>query len=186
MTSIIKVDQIQTLAGAAPTAADLGINVTGSVLQVVQGSSTATQILASASFTSTAISASITPLSSSNKILVFSTIACDGSAGGGSEGVYFRLYRNGSHVSASAGADESNRYGIFIGLAGFAGDDNGLTTLSQQHLDSPSSTSALTYTIYGRTYNGSYPGYINRSSADLNQTFTPRGISTITLMEIAG
>tara|TARA_R110000868_G_scaffold144180_1_gene363012 strand:- start:31 stop:576 length:546 start_codon:yes stop_codon:yes gene_type:complete len=34
MTSIIKVDQIQTLAGTAPTAADLGINVTGSVLQV--------------------------------------------------------------------------------------------------------------------------------------------------------
>ena len=32
MTSIIKVDQIQTLAGAAPTAADLGINVTGSVV----------------------------------------------------------------------------------------------------------------------------------------------------------
>ena len=32
MTSIIKVDQIQTLAGTAPTAADLGINVTGSVV----------------------------------------------------------------------------------------------------------------------------------------------------------
>ena len=36
MTSIIKVDQIQTAAGAVPTAADLGINVTGSVVQVVQ------------------------------------------------------------------------------------------------------------------------------------------------------
>ena len=38
MTSIIKVDQIQTAAGAAPTAAGLGLNVTGSVLQVVTGS----------------------------------------------------------------------------------------------------------------------------------------------------
>ena len=33
MTSIIKVDQIQTAAGGVPTAGDLGLNVTGSVLQ---------------------------------------------------------------------------------------------------------------------------------------------------------
>jgi hypothetical protein len=34
MTSIIKVDQIQTAAGATPTAGDLGINTTGTVLKV--------------------------------------------------------------------------------------------------------------------------------------------------------
>jgi len=33
MTSIIKVDQIQTAAGSTPTAADLGINTTGTVLK---------------------------------------------------------------------------------------------------------------------------------------------------------
>ena len=36
MTSIIKVDQIQTASGASPTATDLGINVSGSLLQVVE------------------------------------------------------------------------------------------------------------------------------------------------------
>jgi len=36
MTSIIKVDQIQNAAGGVPTAGDLGINTTGTVLQVVQ------------------------------------------------------------------------------------------------------------------------------------------------------
>ena len=35
MASIIRVNQIQTTAGAVPTAADLGLNVTGTVLQVV-------------------------------------------------------------------------------------------------------------------------------------------------------
>tara|TARA_B110000285_G_scaffold225645_1_gene284206 strand:+ start:902 stop:1480 length:579 start_codon:yes stop_codon:yes gene_type:complete len=35
MTSIIKVDQIQTVAGATPTIAMVGINDTGTVLQVV-------------------------------------------------------------------------------------------------------------------------------------------------------
>ena len=34
MTSILKVSTIQNTAGGAPTAADLGLNVTGSVLQV--------------------------------------------------------------------------------------------------------------------------------------------------------
>ena len=37
MTSIIKVDQIQTASGSTPTATDLGINTTGTVLQVVSG-----------------------------------------------------------------------------------------------------------------------------------------------------
>lgn len=36
MTSIIKVDTLQKANGATPTAADLGINTTGTVLQVVQ------------------------------------------------------------------------------------------------------------------------------------------------------
>ena len=36
MTSIIKVDQIQTAAGSTPTAADLGVNISGSLLQVVE------------------------------------------------------------------------------------------------------------------------------------------------------
>ena len=41
MTSIIKVDNIQTTAGAVPTAKDLGLNVSGSLLQVVEYHSTA-------------------------------------------------------------------------------------------------------------------------------------------------
>ena len=36
MASIIKVDQIQTAAGGTPTAADLGLNVTGGVIAVTE------------------------------------------------------------------------------------------------------------------------------------------------------
>ena len=35
MTSILKVSTIQNTAGTAPTAGDLGLNVAGTVLQVV-------------------------------------------------------------------------------------------------------------------------------------------------------
>jgi hypothetical protein len=37
MTSIIKVDQIQTAAGGVPTAGDLGINTTGTILEHIEG-----------------------------------------------------------------------------------------------------------------------------------------------------
>jgi hypothetical protein len=37
MTSIIKVDQIQTAAGGVPTAGDLGIDTTGTVLEHLEG-----------------------------------------------------------------------------------------------------------------------------------------------------
>jgi hypothetical protein len=37
MTSIIKVDQIQNAAGGVPTASDLGINTTGTVLEHIEG-----------------------------------------------------------------------------------------------------------------------------------------------------
>jgi hypothetical protein len=37
MTSIIKVDQIQTAAGGVPTAGDLGLNTTGTVLEHIEG-----------------------------------------------------------------------------------------------------------------------------------------------------
>ena len=40
MSSIIKVDQIQLSDGSTPTAGDLGLNTTGSVLQVVRGEAT--------------------------------------------------------------------------------------------------------------------------------------------------
>ena len=37
MTSIIKVDQIQTAAGGVPTAGDLGLNTTGTILEHIEG-----------------------------------------------------------------------------------------------------------------------------------------------------
>jgi len=54
--SLIKTDAIQTLAGKPI------VNSTGSVLQVVQGS-TATAVSATSSFVSTGLTASITPSS---------------------------------------------------------------------------------------------------------------------------
>ena len=51
-------------------------------------------------------------------------------------------------------------------------------------LDSPSSTSALTYKVQARVdANGTM--YINRPGNDANADYGSRGISTLTVMEIA-
>jgi hypothetical protein len=49
-------------------------------------------------------------------------------------------------------------------------------------LDSPSSTSQLTYTVQGATSNASYPIYLNRPHNDS----TTNTQTSITVMEIAG
>ena len=51
-------------------------------------------------------------------------------------------------------------------------------------LDSPSSTSALTYKVQARV-NSNPTLYINRTGADANADYSSRGISTLTVMEIA-
>ena len=73
MASIIKVDQIQTAAGGTPTAADLGLNTTGTVLQVVSNRPTSIQSLNTSSTSYTDIpgmAVTITPTSTSSSIFI--------------------------------------------------------------------------------------------------------------------
>tara|TARA_R110000868_G_scaffold408712_1_gene692258 strand:- start:25 stop:525 length:501 start_codon:yes stop_codon:yes gene_type:complete len=166
MTSIIKVDQIQTLAGTAPTAADLGINVTGSVLQVVQTATTATATTTSGTFSATGLSATITPSLTSSKVLVMVSGGMEGAAGGSSyQVVQFKVYRNGTSI-------EGSTFGKRIYLS-----PNLYTILDFKQLDSPSSTSALTYALY-----------FARQAGDGTSSWNRDGGATVTLilMEIAG
>ena len=76
MSSILKVDQLKDSGGNAIITSDGSGNITtgkgmGKVLQVVQGSNDATVSTTSTSFVDiTSVTASITPISSSNKIMV--------------------------------------------------------------------------------------------------------------------
>jgi len=71
MTSILKVDNIQKANGSTPTAGDLGINTTGSVLDVYQDTSiTQSGANNTTSYNSTGLFLTITPKSSSSKFLL--------------------------------------------------------------------------------------------------------------------
>ena len=134
MTSIIKVDQIQTASGSTPTATDLGINTTGTVLQVVSGiTQSQTQNSSTNTYTDMGITLSITPTSSTSKILVITSQA--GNTVGDPDKVSVRLMRNTTELYACMQQ-------VTIGLGT---NDHRAITYDISYVDSPSTTSSVTY-----------------------------------------
>ena len=142
----------------------------GSVLQVVQSVFANNTSTSSTSFVTTNHSASITPSSASNKILV--TLS-----GGGwynsnviNKSLYTTIYRGATNLEPTANAG----FEVIYCNAFFAAQH------SVVYLDSPATTSATTYTIYFRVESGGTAVYTQFAGA---QPGTP---VTLTLMEIAG
>jgi hypothetical protein len=161
-----------------------GVQIPGHVVQVVQERYTTAASFAVNTFTASGLSASITPSSTSSKILVTGYMMGAGNEGG-QEGIMFRLYRDASHVSAADGVAVSNRIGVFAQAPAYTGDSEGMNTIPYDYLDSPSTTSSVTYSIYTRGFASSYPVFINRSLYDYDRNFNNRGVCVMTLMEIA-
>ena len=152
----------------------------GKVLQVVQTHKSDTSSTTSTSFTDVSgFSASITPASTSNKILVLATIGGQGTST--ATQIYFRLDRNGSVIGVGDAA--GNRAQI-SGASIYIPDNNVMGTTAFNYLDSPATTSLLTYKIQFKVDAGT--GYINRSPDDTDVFQRGRGTSSITLMEIEG
>lgn len=142
----------------------------GAILQVVQASLTGGSVWSTTSATPADIglSATITPTSASSRILVIVQIAQFNSTGSNSTGAGLKIVKNGSDLlsfeSALAYTTATGETDNYIGGTGTS------------YLDSPASTSALTYKIQGWRSHGS--GTIRLHPAG-------NGSSGITLMEIA-
>ena len=160
------------VAGNVLTASELN-DLRGAfrVLQTVSTTVTAsTFTTTSASFTDiTGLSASITPSATSSKVLVIATVNCNIS--NNSEIIQLRLARGGSAIGG--GAD------------GTLFQDSPVNTRPQNctmiFLDSPASTSALTYSAQTAVPGSLWTFYLNRAGNAANY----KGISTITVMEIS-
>ena len=154
---------------------------TGSVLQVTQGVLTSTfSFTGSTTWTNTGVVAAITPSNASNKILVMPSLAlgmsvsavnvrlrCLRSVSGGADTVVGSPTGGGDCFSHKEQNQSGNLYTRYLE--------------STNILDSPNTTSVVTYyvQIYRNTTAGT--AYLNRGDADQS-----RQHSTITLMEIAG
>ena len=152
----------------------------GSILQVVSTTKTDTFTTTSSTFVDvTSFSVSITPSSTSSKIFV--SYDCQVGSATGSNAAMVKLLRDATPVLVGdvAGSRDS--------ISG-AQDANGASTtqVSGQLLDSPSTTSAITYKLQIRSnVSGQLVGF-NRSKIDTDSITYGRTASTITLMEVAG
>lgn len=153
----------------------------GSVIQVVQVFKTDTAVHAAGSFTDiSGLSASITPINTNSKILVmFSVMAT----------AYFttvqlRITRNGTAIGLADSS--SSRVQTIVGGHYPSSDENHQSfPWSSCFLDSPSTTSQLTYKIQVKSQDGRQV-FINRSGNDAdNSNWSMRATSHITLLEIS-
>lgn len=131
------------------------------------------------------LSATITPSSESNKIMIMIDIHVSGQ----DENISFwRCVRNGSTFftnSSNSGAEDGSMWSYYSRTTNFSSMHYQGMRQSFNYLDSPSTTSALTYKIQARVYDSSYPWRCNQGdSVSSSARITP--VSSVTLMEIVG
>ena len=136
----------------------------------------------------TGLSVSITPSSTSSKILVTSEVCGHTHNGSGGNLQIKRTISGSSTAIGVADAASSRRLSSFSGhlyTADGGGSDQRLESCSAKILDSPNTTSAITYQVTMTVRQNSVTYCVNRTEVDTDGDDTTRGVSNITVMEIA-
>lgn len=178
---------ISVPAGHKLNVADAGaLSAPGHILQVVSTTKTDTfsaSVNNGGNVAVTGLTATITPSSTSSKILVMATLTASQETEYASSLAI--LTRGGTAIGGGDAA--SLRTPISGGTTARMTNGNDIAQATVLYLDSPSSTSALTYGINILCSAGSLRTiYVNRSVVDGNVEERPRSSSTITVMEVAG
>ena len=183
----MSITKLNNLSISAVTALPSGVG--GKVLQVVQTVKSDTASSTSATFTDiSGMSASITPSSASNKILVFFDIGISsGNGASGNFGMIKLLRASTSIYIGDASSPRESAYGGISSDGAYYGDYYSVKKMTGVYLDSPSTTSSTTYKIqFKSNAAGTTTIYLNRSADDGASANLIRSASSITLMEIAG
>ena len=158
---------------------------TGSVLQVSQATLAGTQAISGTSTWTdvTSLSVTITPTASTSKFLISFSINVQGE-----NNTYFRFVRNGTAIGI--GNADGSKSRVSAGNRYTGGTSwNGAETfqLSAQYLDSPATSSSITYKVqmYADSSGGTGSAYVNYSSHEVNNASSSRSMSTFTVMEIS-
>jgi len=186
--SILKTNTIQTVAGKSI------LNSTGSILQVVHTTlttsftGTSTQTGTGFYIDVTGLSASITPSSTSNRILILTNMYVGATATNGGYQQHYRIKRNGTPVIL--GTSEGGRPTSTGRINQYNSDTDiqyRMSMLSGVHYDSPGSSSSLTYQIELGGYTSSPVIFVNRPSTwqALANDYDSTPVSTLTLMEVS-
>jgi len=158
------------------------LNRAGNILQVVQTVKTDTTSQGSASTWNdiSGVSVTITPSSTSNKVLIIPDLALGGSEMS-SYHLVWRLLRGTTVIGVSTSATDSD----LTGTAGMHRASSGANAYffgcSKIFLDSPSTTSATTYKCQWSANDAGATLWLNRRGNDTGAG----GITTVTAMEVA-
>ena len=164
-------------------AADLASGVGGKILQVVQAVKTDTFSTTTNTLVDiTGLSLSITPSSTSSKILI--NVSFNHSITTTNRWMQFQLVRNSTAIYLGDADGNRTRASIFTSYTG--ANYNVITNSNIVYLDSPNTTSATTYKLQCNSQSDSTPYLvINRSKDDSNANYGGRSASSITAMEVA-
>ena len=157
----------------------LASGVGGKILQVQSAFKSDTASTNSTSDVAiTGLSLTFTPSATSRKVLVMFDV---GTAGNNSNAhFFFTPYRDigGGGYNAIAQGVGGSSYNY--ASAHYATSNNNYSAFGGNFLDSPNTTSEITYKLYFRSSSGSYTSYINRRAAD--DAF--RGSSSLICIEV--
>jgi hypothetical protein len=165
--------QVLTADSAESTGLKWATPAAGYVLQVVTGSTSTAVTVATTSFTDTGLTATITPTSASSRILVMAVQETFSTRDANQAATGLRLLRGGTTIFDM---DNNAGFGSSLVEHNQAFRAAIAARIPVNYVDSPASTSALTYKIQGRPNNTSDSG---------STTFQlSSSISYIILMEI--
>ena len=177
--------QVLTSTGVGSPPAFEAAAAGGKLLQVVSATTGAKFSVTGKTFTTvTGLSPSITPISTSSKILI--TLNLNLSASVRYCGV--KIYRDSTQIGMGDVDGSRSRISMqSMRNQNATNDQYVMHNASTAYLDSPSTTSAITYTVRIASVDDTGAvTHINRSDFDANDSYNSVGISTITLMEIQG
>jgi len=128
----------------------------------------------------TGLTVAITPTLNTSKIYVTASlmVGTDNAVAY----VYAKLARGGTEISGAVATSTGSRIATTSQVAAAVVQSMG--SLSMQFLDSPASTSALTYSVLLSSGTSAGAVYINSSNTDTNSNLFARAVSTITVMEV--
>ena len=141
--------------GILATALEFATAPSGKLLQVITARDSTERSTTSSSFVtgSNTLSVTITPSSASSKIFVITSFGY--ATPSGTYAGYTTIYRGATNLGDSTFGMGRNEDGTNLNYH----------IVSMHYLDSPSSTSALTYQVYFAVQAGAPAAYINRNGA---------------------
>jgi len=141
----------------------------------------------SSSYTTvTGLSVSITPKSVNSKILVLATVNFVSVSGTSTSGGAVTLFRGATNLITPTSPGTRTPGLSKLNVQGISGGGQWIHPTTINFVDTPNTTSAITYSIQAMSFGAGVINYVNRTFDDADNANVMRLVSTITVIEIKG